>query len=1081
METVEQGGGAIHCPARALWIDLAAGLTPSGADTELLAHAARCASCAAILADCVRVLHGEPAEDEDAAIAALQSSRPEWQRKVAALAARSARGRAWVQPAWMAAAAGIALVCGALVLWTRWREQHDALHLLAQAYTAQRTVELRIPGAAYGPVRLERGGASARANRPAELSESEALIRRQLDAHPDDPPGLHAQGRADLLEWNYDDAIQTLRLARDLNSGDPREKALILVDLATAYYERAEAMNRAIDFSMAAELLGQAVQADPSLAAAYFNRALVYEKLFLYINAVSDWKRYLQMDARGAWADEARRRLDELQRKMQVIAPRTGRTSGLVETQLEEAMASGLTQRSLPQLAARLRNENHDLWLQDALLPGNAEIAAALKDMIPTRSTLRVDLFPAELKRLDALDRPGLSPAAHVWLEFERLFRVTHSPGTARCISGLDELIAICRYRQYPWFLAQILLERSSCEMAVSELAASQASIRRALEITANHDLPVAHLRSAGFLSFRMANAGQFREAAQIEFSSLDLFWSQPFPYVRAQQFYNDMDWVNEGLGRLRAAKAAAESAAMMAHLNGAIITEAVNRARWAGYAERLGQQDEAGDQYARSKALFDGLENNEASEEYRAFAEAYVASATGKRNALINLESVVSQSSNMLIVAPYLRAMAESDASAGNFVRAEARITEAIRRIEGSSVERRNPGDVRRWRTELQRDYRELAIEQLRRNRLFDAYRSWQDFLRADGELRGLSGPQPGAPDGGQSAALVTFARLGGRYGVWVRRGSRLDFDWVPGDADSIDRLVRQYAALCSQPRPNSELLRSAGRQLSNRLLAFPLHLASGRSALVVQPDGELSRLPWAALPVESGAYLGDERLVAVSSMQAPYQQPLGLPDARVHRILIVGSAAIDPHLIGDYPPLPGVEDEIGAVAKTFPNSDVLTGALATAENINRHLGQDDALHFTGHAAMTSEGIRLLVAPDPSTSASGFWGPGSSFGARLSLAVLGACSTAHYEEVESPEPADLAEGLLFGGARQVVAALWNVDSAAAAVFMQSFYRNLHLGRTVTEAIQSASREVRERPGWENPYYWAAFSLFVRI
>ena len=99
----------------------------------------------------------------------------------------------------------------------------------------------------------------------------------------------------------------------------------------------------------------------------------------------------------------------------------------------------------------------------------------------------------------------------------------------------------------------------------------------------------------------------------------------------------------------------------------------------------------------------------------------------------------------------------------------------------------------------------------------------------------------------------------------------------------------------------------------------------------------------------------------------------------------------------------------------------------------------------------------------------------------RLGLAVLSACSTARYEEVESPEPRDLASALLLGGARQVVATLWNVDSEASTRFMEAFYREMHLGRMTQDAMRKAWRTVREQPGMTNPYYWAGFSLFVQI
>jgi CHAT domain-containing protein len=69
---------------------------------------------------------------------------------------------------------------------------------------------------------------------------------------------------------------------------------------------------------------------------------------------------------------------------------------------------------------------------------------------------------------------------------------------------------------------------------------------------------------------------------------------------------------------------------------------------------------------------------------------------------------------------------------------------------------------------------------------------------------------------------------------------------------------------------------------------------------------------------------------------------------------------------------------------------------------------------------------------------------------------------------------------LLVEGAQEVLAANWNADSAAASYLMQSFYRGLEQSRLPIEALRAAVRQTRRQPEWENPYYWAMFSLFVQ-
>jgi hypothetical protein len=1083
------GGNGISCPDETIWLEVAAGLLPSGVETEkILSHCSVCADCSAALARSVRALSSDASEGEEAFLRKLKSSGREWQRQTAEMiaAGSSARSRGWQlpYPVWLAAAAAV-LIASGVALWKVVLAPQEPLRLLAQAYTAQRTVELRIPGAAYGRLQLQRGGRTAQSDRPAELSESEAEIRRHLDAKPSDPLWLWTKGRAGLLEWSYDDAIQSLSLALDLYaSASPRVRAEILVDLGTAYFERAQVENRAIDYNMAADKLGQAIQYDPSLAEAFFNRALVYEKIPLYPAAVADWKRYLALDSRGSWADEARRRFGELERKMRAANPDGGRLDDLAEFQLDQAMTAGLASDSLNELAAKLATENGDRWLVDALQSPPSDARSVLKTMVATRTSLRLDQFPRELERLQAVKSQGLPDPDRVWLEFERLFRVGHSPQVATCVKRVDDLIALCRRRQYSWFLAQILLERSSCEMAAGDLGASESSGRAALTIAVEHQLPVTRLRAAGYLDSRMTHAGQYREAAQLEQESLELFWSRPFPPARSQQFYYDMDFASEALGRLHAAKAAAEMAAVTAHASGLIISEAVNRARWAGSAERLGLRDEAAAQYARSKALFDRLERNSASDEYRAYAETFAAKSSGDRKILASLQRSIDSSTNPQMIVPYLRTMAEFDVRDGNFALAQSRLEDAIVRTENNTKAPLSRGERRRQRLELQRVFHQLVQDKLRNNDSIGAYMAWQRLLKADSDLQGLLPVVPARLSSGVPAVLLTFARLDSRYGLWVRRDGGLSFRWIDGAADSIDRLVRQYSALCSQSKIAMTELSEVGAQLRSKLLDFALSSTPAESVLLVQPDGDLAMLPWAALPLSSGMAIASKYLVATAPLPVAYPGAVRLPNTIVRRALVAGAPTLDPGIAADYPPLPGIERELDAVRETYPNSDLLTGPAATTTNIDRYLHGDDALHFSGHAAVTADGIGLLTAPDPAANDAearqGLWKPGKD-GLRLGLAVLSACSTARYEDVESPEPRDLAGALLLSGARQVVATLWNVDSEASTRFMETFYGEMHKGSMAPYAMQKAWRTVTKQPGMTNPYYWAGFSLFVQI
>jgi hypothetical protein len=66
----------------------------------------------------------------------------------------------------------------------------------------------------------------------------------------------------------------------------------------------------------------------------------------------------------------------------------------------------------------------------------------------------------------------------------------------------------------------------------------------------------------------------------------------------------------------------------------------------------------------------------------------------------------------------------------------------------------------------------------------------------------------------------------------------------------------------------------------------------------------------------------------------------------------------------------------------------------------------------------------------------------------------------------------------MYAGATGVVASLWKVDDEATAALMRSFYtKMLREGLAPATALRAAQNEIRSRPEWRAPYYWAAFTL----
>ena len=93
-------------------------------------------------------------------------------------------------------------------------------------------------------------------------------------------------------------------------------------------------------------------------------------------------------------------------------------------------------------------------------------------------------------------------------------------------------------------------------------------------------------------------------------------------------------------------------------------------------------------------------------------------------------------------------------------------------------------------------------------------------------------------------------------------------------------------------------------------------------------------------------------------------------------------------------------------------------------------------------------------------------------------LVVLSACETGLGRQVRGEGIVGLTRGFMYAGAARVVVSLWSVSDRATAALMSTLYREmLEGGKTPAAALRAAQLAMMKRPGWENPYYWAAFII----
>jgi len=220
-------------------------------------------------------------------------------------------------PALRLAAFAIVVLIAGFGIWRIFFHQSEVdkgLLALNAAYREQRPVESRISALSYAPYATTRGPESDRVNQ-TDLRRAELTVLDALNTKPT-AAVHHALGEVYLAKKQFDDAIKELDEAL---KGDPKN-ARLYSDLGAAYLEKGkldregkEPGKDLEDLGHCLENLNKALELNPNLLEALFNRALLYQRLMTTRQAEDAWREYIQKDSDSPWVDEARRNLKRLE------------------------------------------------------------------------------------------------------------------------------------------------------------------------------------------------------------------------------------------------------------------------------------------------------------------------------------------------------------------------------------------------------------------------------------------------------------------------------------------------------------------------------------------------------------------------------------------------------------------------------------------------------------------------------------------------------------------------------------------------------------------------------------------------
>ena len=783
LRSVQPGSRQAECLDPSAWYEIVAGVSPPAEALVHVLHASRCDGCGPLLREAVALLNGEMTASEAEQIAALAGARPEWRRKLAqqitgtlmlAPAPLSWWRKSWMTAPRLATAAALLLVLASLAWWgtSQWNRALSPDRLLASAYAEQRTLELRIPGAPYAPLRVQRGPEDSFVNRPKALLSAEALIAGQLASHPSDPYWLQAKARVDLLEGKYEPAVDSLRRALQLQPNSPG----ILTDLASAYFQRGQAADRPEDYAAAFERLSQALAVAPDDPVALFNRAIVSERQFLYHQALDDWEHYLRIDPRSEWADEARKRADAVREKlkkhdeshaMPLLSPvqvaALGSSENLrsdVESRIEEYLhvavrswlplaypergaADPSAAQALFFLADLTSRQHGDRWLSD-LLHGSSSpnfpqavgaLAAAVKasdagdyDRSSEQATVAVRLFQVS----------GNS-AGVLRAEFEQALSAQALRQSESCRRRAIAAVTESEKHPYGWLQVQLGLEQSVCSGIMGDIGADQKAAQRAMERAQQAGYGAVFLRALEFVAQDRSETGDRSGAWMLTQTGLARYWSGQFPAMRGRNLYGGAAYIAESAGLPNLQLALWSEGVALIDSDTDLLQRAGAHGETARAATAAGRAQLAKQHYAEAARLYSLVPQSDAVRALRLYNQIRAAQLESRLGnfddalgRLTHTQDEVRRLSESFLVQMFYSTLGEVQLSQHRYAEAEQALRPALALAEQNLASLRFEEQRIRWSKDAAPIYLGLAEAELAQGRAEESLDVFEWYLGA-------------------------------------------------------------------------------------------------------------------------------------------------------------------------------------------------------------------------------------------------------------------------------------------------------------------------------------------------------------
>jgi CHAT domain-containing protein len=385
--------------------------------------------------------------------------------------------------------------------------------------------------------------------------------------------------------------------------------------------------------------------------------------------------------------------------------------------------------------------------------------------------------------------------------------------------------------------------------------------------------------------------------------------------------------------------------------------------------------------------------------------------------------------------------------------------------------------------------------------NSVEDLFDDYVDFLVANGEVEkalevteqsrartlaeglGVTAPakklDPRAIAKRVNATILSYWLGTRRSYVWTVTAAGVTIHQLPPAAE-LERELDRYAKLLE--RGSLSECAPRGKKLFATLAAPAVRDVAQNSRVIVIADGKLHTLNFETLVVPAPRahwWIDDVVLTSASSLHL-LGQPAEKRTAEPALLLVGDTPRADPA----FAPLPHAGAEMQKVAAHFRLRKVLRGADATPTAfLAAAPATFDVIHFVAHGIATRTrplDSAVILAKDESDRYKLFARDIVDQRLTAHLVTISSCHGAGTRAYAGEGLVGLAWAFLRAGAEQVIAALWQVDDAAAAKLMNLMYARIGAGQDPAVALRDAKRAlIRSGTSQQKPRYWAPFIIYT--